>query len=119
MNDLSEFFSRKEFACKCGCGFDDISLSLVRNLTSLREILDEPIHILSGCRCSKHNKECGGVEHSQHLRGLAADIYITGLMPRQLAHFIETGTHLVFGGIGIYSTFLHVDMRQGFSRWRG
>ena len=28
MGDLTKNFSRSEFACKCGCGFDDIDLVL-------------------------------------------------------------------------------------------
>lgn len=119
MGDLSEFFNRAEFACHCGCGFDDISLQLVRTLNDLRTVLNEPIHVLSGCRCSKQNHDCGGVKDSQHLRGMAADIRVDSLTPKQLAAFIEKSTCFVFGGLGIYPTFVHVDIRQGHARWHG
>ena len=119
MGDISEHFSRAEFSCHCGCGFDDVSLHLVSALQCLRIVLDEPIHIVSGCRCSKRNTECGGVKDSQHLRGTAADIRVDGLSPKKLAEFIESHNAFNFGGMGIYSTFLHVDVRQGHARWRG
>lgn len=119
MGDLSEHFSRAEFACHCKCGFNDVDLHLVGLLDALRNILNEPIHVLSGCRCEKHNDKCGGVKNSQHKLGKAADIRVDGLSPRKLAEFIEKETCLVFGGIGIYSTFVHVDVRQGKARWHG
>jgi uncharacterized protein YcbK (DUF882 family) len=119
MGDLSEHFSRAEFACHCGCGFDDISLRLVSLLESLRVVLDEPIHVLSGCRCSKRNHDCGGVKDSQHLRGTAADIQVDSMNPKKLAEFIENNTQFVFGGVGIYKTFTHLDVRQGKARWNG
>lgn len=53
MGDLTPHFSRSEFACKCGCGFDHISLELVSKLECLRSIIRQPIIINSGCRCPK------------------------------------------------------------------
>lgn len=117
--EVGHHFVRKEFECRCGCGFDDVSLRLVTLLDALRELVNEPIHVLSGCRCSKHNKRCGGVVESQHLKGTAADIRIDSLTPKQFAYFIEHKTALKFGGLGIYSTFIHVDVREGHARWHG
>lgn len=45
-------------------------------LEPLRAELGRPITITSGFRCSKLNKAVGGVEHSQHMYGQAADIRI-------------------------------------------
>lgn len=49
--------------------------TLVDNvLDPLRDIIDIPIYVNSGYRCTELNKAVGGVDNSQHMRGLAADI---------------------------------------------
>lgn len=73
MGDITENFSGEEFACKCGCGFDDIDERLVHRLQVVRDIIDRRITINSGCRCENHNREVGGKPHSKHLEGKAAD----------------------------------------------
>jgi uncharacterized protein YcbK (DUF882 family) len=60
----------------------------------------------------------GGETFSQHQYGTAADIVVTGVAPKKVAAFVETllpGK----GGIGIYPTFTHIDVRQKKSRWNG
>ena len=74
MGDISRNFHRSEFACKCGCGFDDINLRLVEFCQEIRDRSGEPLKINSGCRCVIHNKSVGGVYNSYHLRGFAVDI---------------------------------------------
>lgn len=120
MGDLSANFSKSEFACHCGCGFDDVSRNLVNALQSLRIALDEPIHILSGCRCKTHNAKVRGKPHSYHLIGKAADIQIGGISPASLYDFIDENADILgIGGIGLYSKqgFVHVDVRSG-NKWR-
>lgn len=82
------YFKKEEFRCKC-CGLPfrqaqgELSSSgivpnieaLVENvLDPVRERFGKPIRVNSGYRCPKHNREVGGVERSQHLRGEAADV---------------------------------------------
>jgi len=69
VGDITKNFSRWEFACKCGCGFDDIDLCLVHRLQVVRDILDVPITVTSGCRCKAYNysDEVGGKPASLHL----------------------------------------------------
>lgn len=58
-NDV-QHFSKSEFACKCGCGFDDIDINLVKLLEQIRSHFgDNPLIITSGCRCAKHNRSVG------------------------------------------------------------
>jgi uncharacterized protein YcbK (DUF882 family) len=75
------------------------------------------ITINSGCRCPEHNRTVGGSPHSQHLRGKAADIVVQGYRPEQVASMASAMREFVEGGIGIYDTFTHVDVRRGSSRW--
>lgn len=118
MGDLSKHFSRHEFACKCGCGFDAINTSLVILLETVREKLGAPVTIASGCRCEKRNRQVGGARFSQHTLGTAADIQVKGVEPDVVAAFLETmlpSSH----GIGRYKTFTHIDVRGKKSRWDG
>lgn len=117
MGDLTLNFSRSEFQCACGCGFDNISLALVDDLQKIRSHFGATIKINSGCRCFKHNKEVGGSEHSRHLMGIAADIVVMSY-PTDIVHrYIDT----VFtsnNGLGMYSTFIHYDVRKDErARW--
>ena len=117
MGDLSRNFSKYEFACKCGCGFDDIAPNLIKVLQKLRDKFGKPIYISSGCRCPKHNVEVGGVPDSQHTRGKASDIFWHGnVCPlyETLWELYENGEVPEVGFIKLYpeKNFIHVDVRE-------
>ena len=118
MGDLSEHFSRKEFACKCGCGFDKPVPELVEKLEKFRELCGgKPVNINSGCRCAKHNASPAvkGAKNSQHVKGTAADVRkMPHLTIDEMAKFAEQAG---FRGIGKYNTFIHVDVRPTPARW--
>ena len=114
---LSENFFRSEFACKCGCGFDTVDIHLVQGLQRLRDIIQAPIRVNSGCRCESHNAAIGGKPKSQHLLGKAADIVVEGYSPEDVADFAKMLSEFANSGIGLYDTFTHLDVRNGKSRW--
>lgn len=118
MGDLSKNFSRHEFACKCGCGFDDVSAELVEVLQALRDWWRRPVTINSACRCHGHNAEVGGNENSQHLLGTAADIVVQGIPACEIQDWLLV-RHKDKYGIGSYSGFTHIDVRPERARWRG
>ncbi|MBU9866803.1 D-Ala-D-Ala carboxypeptidase family metallohydrolase [Rahnella aceris] len=118
MGDLSEHFSRQEFACRCGCGFCDIDPALVPVLEELREHFGQPVTINSACRCLVHNQNEGGAAHSQHLLGMAADIVVKNRTPALVADYLEHKYPYKYG-IGRYSSFTHIDVRLTKARWRG
>jgi zinc D-Ala-D-Ala carboxypeptidase len=107
MGDLSENFSRYEFACKCGCGADNISPALVDALQVVRSASPFAISITSGVRCSKHNSNVGGASSSSHVSGLAADIVCIGSGDRY--KFLRNLIPAV-GRIGVAENFIHVDV---------
>ncbi|MDR1649031.1 MAG: hypothetical protein LBR71_02115 [Synergistaceae bacterium] len=74
MGDLSRNFDRREFACKCGCRSDDISLDVVEMCQTIRDAVGVPVTITSGCRCESRNAQAGGVKGSYHTKGRAADL---------------------------------------------
>ena len=106
----SKYFTRAEFACKCGCGFDDIDPQLVALLDQLRELYGSPIKIDSGCRCEARNKAVGGEPNSAHLRGKAADIETSNSGARYMV--TSDAFKVGFKRIGQYktSTIVHVDI---------
>ena len=81
MGDLTKDFSRHEFACKCGCGFDQIDPRVVDMCQVIRDKLGAPVRINSACRCQKRNAQVGGVKDSYHTKGLAADLSCEAQLP--------------------------------------
>ena len=110
-------FSRSEFACKCGCGFDTVDVELINALRDLRVAIGgKPITITSGCRCESHNKAVGGAPNSQHLYARAADIYSSETTPSDILEKLEELFPNKYG-IGIYSGWVHIDTRNEKARW--
>lgn len=73
-NHDTKNFKVSEFACKCGCGFAAIDQRIIDMAQKIRDKLDVPVRVNSGCRCEKHNARVGGVKNSYHTKGLAADL---------------------------------------------
>lgn len=118
VGDLTENFSRSEFACKCGCGFNTVDVDTLALLEAIREYFGKPVVITSACRCANHNSSVGGAKNSQHVYGRATDIKIPGVSPIEISWFAET---LIpdSGGIGVYESFCHLDTRTNKARWNG
>ena len=114
MGNLTKNFSRSEFACKCGCGFDTIDYKVLEELQTIRELSQSPIKINSACRCSKHNKVVGGKSSSQHLKGRAVDFIVKGYSPFEVYDALDRHWS---GGLGKYDTFTHIDSRKKKARW--
>jgi uncharacterized protein YcbK (DUF882 family) len=119
MGDLTRDFSKSEFRCHCGCGGDLVDGMLVDALQRLRDRLGRPINILSGYRCPKHNAATkGSVPDSQHVLGRAADVTVMGMNPEEVAEAAKDIPEFQEGGIGVYDTFTHLDVRvTGLARW--
>ena len=115
---LTKNFKVREFACNDGTDVIFISHDLVVVLQKIRDHFGKPVIINSAYRTPAKNKQVGGATYSQHLYGTAADITISGVSPEAVAEFAETLLPKT-GGIGIYKTFTHVDVRAVRSRWNG
>lgn len=111
-------FTVKEFACSDGTDTILISPTLAAMLQKIRTHYGKPVHINSAYRTEAHNAKVGGAAYSQHKYGTAADIRIDGVTPKDLAAFAETIMPNM-GGIGIYKSFVHIDVRKTRSRWTG
>lgn len=122
MGDLTKNISRSELACKCGCGFDTADIETVivlqaccdhfaRQARKGKVILD----ITSGCRCEEYNKNIGGSENSQHVKGRAIDFVIRGVSPSDVYAYLA-GRYSGQFGIGRYRDFTHIDSKSGPQR---
>lgn len=115
---LSENFKVKEFASTDGSDPIFVEPELVEVLQKIRSHFKTAVTINSAFRTATRNKAVGGAKYSQHLYGTAADIVVTGVSPLKVAEYAETLLPNK-GGIGRYSTFTHVDVRETKSRWNG
>ena len=116
--NLSANFKVREFACTDGSDPVFVSDKLVEILQEIRSHFGRAVTINSAFRTAAKNKSVGGATNSQHLYGMAADITVKGVSPSRVAAFAETLLPNT-GGIGIYGTFTHVDVRAAKSRWNG
>ena len=78
LGDLSEHFSKAELACHC-CGTLKIEAALIDALELFRSLAGRPVVVHDAYRCPVHNQKVGGVNDSEHTRGMAADaIFVSG-----------------------------------------
>ena len=77
------YFRVAEVMCQCGgryCGptfrFDSRLVDILHNL---RQHFGRPIIVISGHRCTQHNRNVGGVANSNHIHGRAVDVRINGV----------------------------------------
>jgi len=118
VGDITKNFSRWEFACKCGCGKDDIDERLVNRIQVVRDIILVPITISSGCRCEQHNKAEGGESESLHMEDIAADWYFDCPYDEKLYFRVSVLLDNWSGGFHYYrdKKFFHTDIGRE-RRW--
>lgn len=122
---LSKNFNSYEFRCglgrSCSCSTILIDDKLVEYLQKIRDHFGKPVNITSAYRCPSYNKSVGGATGSYHAKGMAADIEVKGIAPREVAKYAESIGVL---GIGLYESrkdgyFVHIDTRTTKSFWYG
>ena len=128
---MTKNFKRQEFECKGTCDkckkqtsmplevYENV-IKLAGQLQILRDYVGRPIKINSAYRCVPHNTNVGGSETSQHIYGKAADITIQSLKPIEVYAIIEDLIDfgvMLQGGLGLYDTFVHYDIRKTRARW--
>ena len=122
---LSTNFSLAEFASADGTAPSGEVLKnlteLAKNLEVLRKHIGQPIRVTSGFRSREHNRKIGGATNSFHVLGMAADIQVSKMTPEQVAKAIElliAEGKMKEGGLGIYRTWVHYDVRGTKARWK-
>lgn len=115
---LNEFASRdgSETPCEVAINLKELAM----NLQVLRDETGQPVIVTSGYRSLEWNRIIGSNDASQHPLGKAGDIKIGGWTPMQIAAKIEElikAGKMKQGGLGIYRTFVHYDIRGTKARW--
>lgn len=123
-NQFTKNFNKREFNSKDGARMPASVIpnvrELAKNLQVIRDVIGCPLHINSAYRSPAHNKRIGGVKNSQHLLGKAADIVSRNHSPQQLYAIIEDLINqgkVKEGGLGLYNSFVHYDIRGVKARW--
>ena len=112
-----DYFKEEEFACKCGCGLNNVTQRVKEKVVKLRDVIGCAVVITSGSRCIQHNKKVGGHINSGHLSGLALDIYSPYLSTSILWVYLESlGLHGMFHYVDTSPRIIHIDMKSRFAR---
>ncbi len=135
---VTDHFTVEEFRCHDGTDYPaewvaDRLTPLCQQLEVIRaELGGVPATILSGYRTPAHNAALrdadgsgtGVAKNSQHLYGRAADVVFKGISPADahaaVLRLVAAGK-IQIGGLGLYQTWIHVDIREGdhLARWNG
>lgn len=115
--NITEHFRVREFKCNDGSDVIFISKELAEVLEDIRMHFSKPVIINSGYRTVAYNTSVEGSSvNSMHCKGIAADIYISGVKPREIYDYLIAKYPNKYG-IGLYKSFVHVDVRLGKARW--
>lgn len=107
---IAKHFLGKEMACKDGSKEYMYAPELMKILESIREHFNKPVIINSGYRTPEWNTKVGGAKNSYHMKGMAADIVVKGVSPKQVAEYASE--IMQNGGVIRYTNFTHVDVRE-------
>ncbi len=114
MTQLTEHFTELEMRCPC-CHVCKMDETFMLKLENLRIDFGAPLIINSGYRCEVHNsKLLNSSPHSFHLKGLAADISWDEFDAATKFVILQKAM-MIFHGIGIGKSYLHVDL-GGFEK---
>ena len=108
-----QYFSQKEFACKCGRYCNGYPAKMQRTVVELadraRLELEGAGFVSNGLRCSQHNANVGGVSDSRHLIGKAVDLRIEGKSARQTLAWAQKQPEVRYA-YAIDTSFVHIDI---------
>jgi uncharacterized protein YcbK (DUF882 family) len=113
---LTKHFNDSEFRNSSLRPMDE---ELIIKLECLRLSTGLVIKINSGVRTEEENRQAGGTSNSQHLLGKAVDISTRGYTSEEKYRMLIEAARIGFTGIGIYDTFIHLDVRDRPAFWMG
>lgn len=123
---INDFFDKKSQKKVLEEFKKDITLhfniqKLAYNLQIIRDEFNSPIKINIAYRPVFWEHMQGRSGNSQHTLCKAADIVVKGYDSDVVAETIESlimEGKLLEGGIGVYNTFVHYDIRETKARWK-
>lgn len=112
---LTQHFKAEEFRCKDGTKEFLWAIELLEVLETIRNHFNEPVIINSGYRTPTWNTRVGGAKNSYHVKGMAADIRVKNVSPKEVAKYASEYMK-DHGGVICYTNFVHVDVREKYYR---
>lgn len=107
------YFSKKEFACKCGRYCNGYPAQMQRGVVELadraRDELKGVGFVSSRLRCPQHNAKVGGVSNSRHLSGKAIDLRVEGKSARQTLAWVQKQPQVRYA-YAIDANYVHMDV---------
>lgn len=114
---VSDHFKLVEFKCWDNSRVVVLNDELVTVLEQARKHFGKAIKINSGYRTVAYNSTLKDASpKSQHTHGNAADIVVNGVKPIDVYNYFNE-TYPDTYGVGIYNTFVHIDVRTSKARW--
>jgi len=117
-HEFTNYFERNLNTFPPKSKWDNI-IPTIKLVDRLRADLGVPIRVTSSYRSAKYNKNCGGATKSLHKEFKAIDLQVDGFSPSyvyaRLMKYRNAGDFK--GGLGKYSTFVHVDTRGTNADW--
>ena len=114
---VSEHFKLREFKCNDNSRVVVLNSELVAVLEMARRHFGKAIKINSGYRTVAYNSTLkNSSPNSQHTHGNAADIVVTDVKPIDVYRYFNMSYPDTYG-VGIYITFVHIDVRPNKARW--
>lgn len=115
---VSDLFSLSDFASKDGGDFTEEALGNIPKVAEQLDVisrhLGNTVIINSAFRTVAHNTKVKGGKNSLHLKGMAVDIKVKGVTPKDLhgqLQMLMAAGKITKGGLGLYNTFVHYDIR--------
>lgn len=131
-------FTREEFTCECGCGFDTVDFELMDMLEDGRSHFTKKYgkvkcEITGPNRCKEHNEVVQKKyvknyvpfsSKTTHIEAKAADhkyyywkdIKWVQIEPKEVYDYYDA-KYLTSAGVGLYSNRVHLDSRIAKARW--
>lgn len=107
--DGIKYFEKSEWACKCGCGLNNVDHTLVTVAERTRKYFNSPMTISSGLRCPTRNAQAGGVSNSRHLTGKAMDFSVRGKTAAQILAYVQKQPEIRYA-YAIDGSYVHMDV---------
>lgn len=88
---------------------------IVYCLQPLRDKIKKPVIITSGYRNAEVNRLVGGASTSQHTKGQAADIKVSGMTPSKLYTYI-LNSGIEYDQLILEPSWVHISYNRGRNR---
>ncbi len=107
------WFTKEEFACKCGKHCDgwpaQMDETLLRLADRVRAHFDAACLVSSGLRCPVHNANVGGAAASRHMQGKAMDFRIQGKPAGEVLDYVRIQPETRYA-YAINGEYVHMDV---------